>query len=144
MRRSRLLRLVADLALVELVPDIEPLLAARTAEERAAAIRALSRLEGEQGKALIHPLLHDPVQDVRKAAQTALRAPAGKEPRGQWAMPIKSADGTRSWTVGQAGVTGSSDEEDWKARLRSLMGEETCFLSTGCFRYVTLLIEKYV
>jgi len=123
MRRSRLLRLVADLALVELAPDIEPLLAARTAEERAAAIRALSRLEGEQGKALIRPLLHDPVQDVRKAAQTALRAPAGKEPRGQWAMPIKSVDGTRSWTVGQAGETGSSDEEDWKARLRSLMGE---------------------
>jgi len=123
MRRSRLLRLVADLALVELAPDIEPLLAARTAEERAAAIRALSRLEGEQGKALIRPLLHDPVQDVRKAAQTALRAPAGKEPRGQWAMPIKSVDGTRSWTVGQAGETDSSDEEDWKARLRSLMGE---------------------
>ena len=123
MRRSRLLRLVADLALVEMAPDIEPLLAARTAEERAAAIRALSRLEGEQGKALIRPLLHDPVQDVRKAAQTALRAPAGKEPRGQWAMPIKSVDGTRSWTVGQAGETGSSDEEDWKARLRSLMGE---------------------
>ena len=123
MRRSRLLRLVADLALVELAPDIEPLLAARTAEERAAAIRALSRLEGERDKALIRPLLHDPVQDVRKAAQTALRAPASTEPRSRWAMPIKSADGTRSWTVGQAGETGSSDEEDWKARLRSLMGE---------------------
>ncbi len=123
MRRSRLLRLAADLALVELAPDIEPLLSARTAEERAAAIRALSRLEGEQSKALIRPLLHDPVQDVRKAAQTALRAPAGKEPRGQRAMPVKSADGTRSWTVGQAGETGSSDEEDWKARLRSLMDE---------------------
>jgi len=123
MRRSRLLRLVADLALVELAPDIEPLLSARTAEERAAAIRALSRLEGEHSKVLIRPLLRDPVQDVRKAAQTALRAPASKEPRDQRAIPVKSADGTRSWTVGQTGEAGSSAEEDWKARLRSLMGE---------------------
>src|SRR6266487_1856524 len=121
MRHSRLLRLIADLGLVELAPEIELLLAARTAEERAAAIRALNRLEVEQGKTLIRPLLHDPVQDVRKAAQTALRISINKEPRGKWAIPVKSADGTRSWTVGEMIETGSSDEDDWKARLRSII-----------------------
>ncbi len=120
MRRSRLLRLIADLSLVELLPEIKPLLSAQTAEVRAAAIRALGRLDPEQSKALIRPLLHDPVQDVRKAAQTALHAALNKGRRSQWAAPVKSADGTRSWTVGE---TGGSDETDWKARLRSLMGE---------------------
>lgn len=123
MRRSRLLRLLADLGLVELAPDIEPLLSAPTADERAAAIRALYRLEGEQSRALIRPLLHDPVQDVRKAAYTALHSHVGKEPRGQRTMPVKSADGTRSWTVGEASESSDSNEGDWKARLRSLMGE---------------------
>ncbi len=121
-RRSRLLRLIADLALVDLYPEITPLLAAQTAEERAAAIRALSRLDVEQSKALIRPLLHDPVQDVRKAALTALRS-VNKEPRGKWAIPVRAADGTRSWTVGETTGTSSSNEDDWKARLRSIIGE---------------------
>ena len=73
MRRNRLLRLIADLSLVDLASDIEPLLIAQAAEVRAGAIRALSRLNVEHSKDLIRPLLHDPVQDVRKAAQTALR-----------------------------------------------------------------------
>ena len=122
-RRSRLLRLIADLALVELFPEIEPLLSARTAEERAAAIRALNRLDGVQSNVLIRPLLHDPVQDVRKTAQTALRTPLNKEPRSKWTMPIKSTDGTRRWTVGETGETSSIDESDWKARLRSIIDE---------------------
>ncbi len=123
MRRSRLLRLLADLALVELFPEIESLLSAQTAEERAAAIRALNRLDGARSKALILPLLHDPVQDVRKAVQTALRTPINREPQSKWTMPIKSTDGTRRWTVGETGETSSADETDWKARLRSIIDE---------------------
>ncbi len=123
MCRSRLLRLFADLALVELFPEIESLLSAQTAEERAAAIRALNRLDGARSKALILPLLHDPVQDVRKAVQTALRTPINREPRSKWIMPIKSTDGTRRWTVGETGETSSADETDWKARLRSIIDE---------------------
>lgn len=123
MRRSRLLRLFADLALVELFPEIESLLSAQTAEERAAAIRALNRLDGARSKALILPLLHDPVQDVRKAVQTALRTPINREPQSKWTMPIKSTDGTRRWTVGETGETSSADETDWKARLRSIIDE---------------------
>ena len=123
MRRSRLLRLIADLSLVELSSEIEPLLSAPAAEERAGAIRALNRLNVEQGKDLIRPLLLDPVQDVRKAAQTALRTPSNKEPQDNLATRIKSADGTRSWTVGGSNETGTLDESDWKARLRSIISE---------------------
>ena len=122
MRRNRLLRLIADLSLVDLAPDIEPLLTAQPAEVRAGAIRALSRLNVEHAKDLIRPLLHDPVQDVRKAAQTALRIQT-KEPHPNMATRVKSADGTRSWTVGDSSETDTPAENDWKARLRSMMEE---------------------
>ena len=102
MRRNRLLRLIADLSLVELAPDIEPILTAPPAEVRAGAIRALSRLNVEHAQDLIRPLLHDPVQDVRKAAQTALRTQISKEPHKNVATRVKSADGTRSWTVAES------------------------------------------
>jgi len=123
MRRNRLLRLIADLSLVELSPDIEPLLTAPAAEVRAGAIRALGRLNVEHAKDLIRPLLHDPVQDVRKAAQTALRTQINKEPPKNVATRVKFADGTRSWTVGKSNETASTDESDWKARLRSMIDE---------------------
>jgi hypothetical protein len=60
---------------------------------------------------------------VRKAAQTALRTPSNKEPQDNLATRIKSADGTRSWTVGGSNETGTLDESDWKARLRSIISE---------------------
>lgn len=124
MRRSRLLRLIADLGLIALVPAIEPLLQAPTSDERAAAIRALARLAGEHSKPLIQPLLRDAVYDVRKAVHTALSNAGQKEPRQSWAAPVKRADGARSWTVGETGdAAGGQDDNDWKARLRSLMGE---------------------
>jgi len=128
MRRSRVLRVIADLSLIDLAPEIELLLRARTAEERAGAVRTLGRLGVEQSKALITPLLQDPVQEVRRAAQTALRATSHKEPRVRKATSVRNADGTRSWTVGENDETGtekSSDDSDWKARLRSIMGEQS-------------------
>ncbi|HJT56098.1 MAG TPA: HEAT repeat domain-containing protein [Ktedonobacteraceae bacterium] len=126
MRRSRLLRVIADLSLVDLAPDIEPLLYAPTVEERAAAIRTLGRLGVKESEALIIPLLQDPVQEVRRAAQTALRGASPKEPRSRRATPVRNADGTRSWIIGEKDETGkdaSSNDNDWKARLRSIMGE---------------------
>ena len=123
MRRNRLLRLIADLSLVELASDIEPLLSAQPAEVRAGAIRALSRLNGDHAKDLIRPLLHDPVQDVRKAAQTGLRTHRNKEPHDNLATRVKSADGTRSWTVGDSNETATAGESEWKARLRSMIDE---------------------
>ena len=109
---------------MELSPDIEPLLTAPPAEVRAGAIRALSRLNVEHAKDLILPLLHDPVQDVRKAAQIALRTRMNKEPHNNVATRVKSADGTRSWTVGESHETDSTGSSDWKARLRSMIDDE--------------------
>ncbi len=126
MRRSRLLRLIADLSLVDLAPDIEPLLYAPTAEERASAIRTLGRLGATQSRALITPLLQDPVQEVRRAAQTALRSTSPREPHTRRATPVRNADGARSWTIGENDETSkeaASDDSDWKARLRSILGE---------------------
>ena len=120
MRRSRLLRLIADMSLVELVPDIEKLLQAPTSDERAASARALGRLGVKEAQGAVEPLLRDPVLDVRKAAQTALRNLGHKEPRAP-SLPSTFVDGVRSWSVGETDA--QDDDSDWKARLRSLMGE---------------------
>ena len=124
MRKSRLLRLITDLALTELIPEITSLLQAATADERAGAIRTLSRLGAAHVDELVSPFLQDPVQDVRKAASTALHFSAPKEPRSQWATPARGSDGTRSWSVGETAPTEpaeSVDDDDWRTRLRSLM-----------------------
>jgi hypothetical protein len=126
MRKSRLLRLITDLSLIQLASEIEPLLQAATADERAAAIRTLSRLGVEGSRALIEPLLSDPVYEVRKAAQTALRFNGQNAERGQWATPERRADGSRSWSVGENQSSSASpegDDDDWRARLRSFLNE---------------------
>ncbi len=126
MRKSRLLRLITDLSLTELLPEIKALLQGATADERSGAIRTLSRIGGEEANELISPLLQDPVHDVRKAASTALHFSGPKEPRGQWATPAHGADGTRSWSVGESAASETpetDDDNDWRARLRSFMGE---------------------
>lgn len=120
LHRNRLLRLIADLSLIELVAEIEPLLQAPAADERAASVRALGRLGVQQSLALIQSLLQDPVQDVRKAAQTALRNLSGKETRAP-SPPSKIVDGARRWTIGES--DSPNDDDDWKARLRAMMGE---------------------
>jgi len=66
--------------------------------------------------------LHDPVHDVRKSAQTALRNLEEKEGRQPRTVPSKTAEGVRSWVVetsDQASVP--DDKSDWKARLRSII-----------------------
>jgi hypothetical protein len=125
MRKARLLRLITDLALTQLVPEIRPLLQAPTADERASAVRTLGRLDPEGSRELIAPLLHDPVYEVRKAVQTAMRA-SPHQPRAQWATPERRPDGTRSWTVGEHAPPDHSTaagEDDWRARLRSFLDE---------------------
>ena len=119
MRRSRLLRLIADLSLTQMVPDILPLLQASTSEERAGSARTLGRMGVQSAREAIEQLLSDPVQDVRMAAWTALRNLSGREPRQPRAPSTRSADGTRSWTVDASEK--SSAEDEWKARLRSIL-----------------------
>ncbi|TME58745.1 MAG: hypothetical protein E6I59_17550 [Chloroflexi bacterium] len=120
MYRSRLLRLIADLSLVQLAPDIEPLLQAPYSDERAASARTLGRLGVQESQPLLQALLQDPVYDVRKSAQTALRNLSRKETRSP-SPPSKLVDGVRSWTIGE--TTNAEDGNDWKARLRSMMGD---------------------
>ena len=123
MLRSRLLRLISDLALTQLAPDIEPLLNAPAADVRASAIRALGRMDGEYHKEQIRPLLADPVHDVRIAAKTALRSPVQKTGKTKTATPVRNVDGSRSWSIGASDDGNRVDEDDWKARLRSITGE---------------------
>ena len=122
-RRSRLLRLVADLSLVQLSDDILPLLHARTADERSASVRVLGRLGIKSAEEAIRTLLNDPVYEVRKAAEAALRHLNEKEARARRATPIKSTEGTRSWTIEKEQQAQQTAEEDsgWKARLRSII-----------------------
>ncbi len=120
MRRSRLLRLIADLSLVQLAPDIQPLLQASSSGERAGSARALGRLGIMSAKPLIRPLLQDPVYDVRKAAQTALRSLGEKAPRPPRPAPMRAVDGTRSWVIENTDQSDASDD-DWRTLLRSMM-----------------------
>ncbi len=122
-RRSRLLRLISDLSLVQLSGDILPLLHAKTADERSASVRALGRLGIKSANESIRSLLYDPVYEVRKAAEAALRHLHEKEARVQHTTPITSADGTRSWIVEKEQQTQPTADENasWKARLRSII-----------------------
>jgi len=80
-------------------------------------------MDGGHSKEQIRPLLADPVHDVRKAAQTALRSPGQKTGRANAATPVRNVDGSRSWTIGALDEGDGADEDDWKARLRSITGE---------------------
>jgi hypothetical protein len=122
MRRNRLLKLIADLSLVQLVPDILPLLHAATSDERAGSARALGRLGMKSAREKILPLLHDPVQDVRRAALTALNNLDGKDSSQKRATSSKTVNGVRSWIVETTDQQNAPvDESDWKARLRSII-----------------------
>ncbi len=126
LQRNRLLRLIADLSLTQLTPDIVSLLRSPASDERASALRALGRLNVKSVKESIRPLLEDPVDDVRRAAQAALRNLGDKENTTKHATPIIANDGSRTWTVGQTEASDASaaDENPWKARLRSMMDKQ--------------------
>ena len=121
--RNRLLRLIADLSLTQLTPDIVPLLHSVASDERASGARTLGRLGVKSVQDSIRPLLADPVDDVRKAAQAALRNLGDKDAKAKQTAPTTSSDGTRIWTVGQGeqNDAATTDDDPWKARLRSLM-----------------------
>jgi hypothetical protein len=128
LHRSRLLRLIADLSLAKLIPELEASLCAPTADERAAAVRALARLDGKSAHVAIGPLLGDPVQDVRRAVQTALRNMSeNTPPRTPRAPTTRASDGARSWVIetpeADAASSDPLDANDWKARLRAMMEE---------------------
>jgi hypothetical protein len=126
-RRGRLLRLIADIGLTQLASDLLSLLHASTADDRAGCVRALGRMGIRSALDAIMPLLHDPVHDVRKAAQIALRNLGDKEVRATKAVPLKEADGSRHWIINsdahmeQNSSSSHKEENNWKSRLRSII-----------------------
>lgn len=120
MYRNRLLRLIADLALTRMVQDLLPLLHATTSDERAGSARALGRLGVRSARDAIRPLLLDPVYDVRKAAQTALRNLSDKADARARKTPVRNADGSRHW-VSEPSTTTNDEQSAWKNRLRSII-----------------------
>jgi hypothetical protein len=71
--RGRLLRAIGDLELFEMTPELITLLRSPSANERAAAARALSTMGELSAEPFIQALLDDPTDEVRQAAELALR-----------------------------------------------------------------------
>jgi hypothetical protein len=116
-QRSRIMRVITDLELRELAPELEPYLTSTASEERAGAARALGRLRVQQMAEAIRPLLADPVADVRQAAQTALGfLEGGVIPRA--GLRTERQNGRRVWTSG-ASANEPAPAEAWRSTLRS-------------------------
>ncbi len=125
-QRARVMRLITDLELAALAPDLRAYLAALASEERAGAARALGRLRDTGAIELVRPLLTDPVQDVRQAAQLALEslsARAGRRPSGALSPAPASrpprSSGPLRWTSATEGDEAAAPEGGWQARLRA-------------------------
>jgi hypothetical protein len=120
-QRARIMRLITDLELVRLAPDLRPYLTSAAADERAGAARAIGRLHDRSAILLLRPLLHDPVQDVRQAAHVALdHLDAGPSSRG--AAPHVRPTGPVKWTSDDADAAGAGDTAGWRAALRARFG----------------------
>jgi hypothetical protein len=126
-QRVRVMRLITDLDLVRLAPDLRPYLTARAAEERAGAARALGRLRDWQSQEALQALLEDPVEDVRLAAQIALEFMKGSSapaPRRDSRLASGGALGPRTWIVeGGSEPDVAPEPDDWRAALRARFGE---------------------
>ena len=115
-QRVRVMRLISDLNLTALAPDLHPYLAAPASEERGGALRTLGRLRDRSAQPQMRALLEDPVQDVRQMAQNALDHIKGTG----FAVKRPPRPGaTNVWTVGAATSEPQGDPDDWRARLRA-------------------------
>jgi hypothetical protein len=115
-QRARVMRLITDLELPELIPDLRPYLPSSASEERAGATRALGRLHDTASAPEIRLLQEDPIQDVRQAAQTALallQGPASTRP----SLRPERRNGRRIWSA--ANNDAADQDEPWRAALRA-------------------------
>jgi len=115
--RARVIRLIADLELESLAPDLRAYLGSPASEERAGAARALGRLRDREAAPLIRPLLEDPVQDVRQAAQLALESLAAPATRRLSRPPRPS--GPVRWSSDDGSAGDSAEDSGWRAALRA-------------------------
>jgi hypothetical protein len=71
---NRLLRLASDLGLTGTAPDILPYVSSPSSMLRISAARAIARLgTAEAGVPALEPLLEDPIPEVQRAAEGAIR-----------------------------------------------------------------------
>src|SRR5579884_399144 len=68
----RVVRLAGDLALADLMPEIETLAASPSSVLRSSAARALGRMNNERARTVLQGLRNDEIEDVRVAAEAAL------------------------------------------------------------------------
>ncbi len=126
-QRSRVIRLITDLDLTPLAPDLRPYLASPASEERAGAARAIGRLHDRSAIELVRPLLEDAVFDVRQAARLAIEtltgvtAPRRPSRPQQPVAPSGRRDGPLRWTSGTAETDGGA-QDGWRATLRARFG----------------------
>jgi hypothetical protein len=127
-RRSRLMRLISDLGLVQLAPQMLPVLVAPAAEERAAAARTLGRLvrlgapDVDDAPERLMALNEDPVAEVRKAARLALDWLSSDGLPSHRYVIRRPGEGPASWTVGaESDEATTAPADDWRAALLGLM-----------------------
>jgi hypothetical protein len=118
---TRVIRLITDLELERLAPDLRPYLSAPSSEERASAARAIGRLRDRSAILEIRPLLADPVRDVRQAAHTAMEhLEQAQSVRRQRAT---RTDGPLKWSSDDADNGAQPvGESAWQVALRAKFG----------------------
>jgi 3'-5' exonuclease len=121
-QRARVLRLIGDLQLGDLTPDILPVLNAQASDERAAAVRALGHLRAQDAEPALRASLDDPTEDVREAAHAALDLLAGPPPAPRAAHMRPAHAG--SWTSGDADE-GAQPAAAWQTLLRTRFRQES-------------------
>lgn len=117
-QRARVMRVLTELELRELTPELLPYLTSTASEERAGAARALGRLRVVAATVEIRKLLGDPVLDVRQAAQTALGfLEGGVAPRA--GLRSERRNGHRVWSTESQSAAEPTTAEAWRTALRA-------------------------
>jgi hypothetical protein len=71
---NRILRLAGDLGLRELLPDVAGHVSSPSSMLRGTAARVIGQLAGaEEGVPILQPLLEDPIEEIRRIAEGAVR-----------------------------------------------------------------------
>jgi hypothetical protein len=118
-QRTRVFRIISELGLKGMAEELRPYLTSPASEERASAARALGRLHDADARPTLQALAHDPVADVRLAAQHALdHRPASSTRKATNKLARDGGAGRPTrWTTGDEGDAPTMDA--WQAALRA-------------------------
>jgi hypothetical protein len=117
-QRTRIFRIIGELGLKGMAEELHPYLTSLAAEERATAARALGRLHDADARPTLQALAHDPVGDVRLAAQHALdHRPSSASAANNKLVRDGGAGRPTRWTTGDEGDAQTMNA--WQAALRA-------------------------